>query len=234
MRGLVSVTLENSAGDVLLLRLFGATSTGSYPRPKIRALTVRSGFLLNAPIFLNVLLNVLQLPGRATGIAWLWLVYFSLCSFVILVGMATGWPRLIAAGPVIDDLVPTSNGQRQLAKLLCAYLRQRPQMVSMVIGGVSGAGFLLLAKPSLSQELPIGLSSYLAVATTGALAGAAAHWVIGLVHFALTVQRSQAIAVRWIDPARTPGIVALAAGYTYGAPFGAAGLALGALHHEAW
>jgi hypothetical protein len=195
--------------------------------PKLTPLTGRCALLLSVPILLNIALNVLHLPGGVTGISWAWLLYFGLCSAVLLVGLATGWPRLVAAAPMIDDLVPKRSGQEQLARLLCFYLRPRPQRAFMVAGFVLGAVFLLVAHPSLAPKLSIGLPSYLAVAITGSVAGGAAYWVIGLVHFARRVQKSPDVAVRWIDPARTPGIVALAAGYTYGAPFGAVGLAMG-------
>jgi hypothetical protein len=227
MRGGVSVALENSASDLVVFRAFGMMSPVYQPSAKPRVLTIRSSFTLLAPCLINVPLSLWHVPGRATGMAWAWLVYFAGCSLVLLIGMGKGWPRLVDAGPVVDDLIPDASEQQEMARLICRYLRAPPQVLAMTGGAFMGVSSLLLAQQSLSSKLAIGVSSYLTVAITGSLAGVAAFWVVALVHLAHRTQTSLSLHVRWLDPARTPGILALAAGYTFGAPFGGMAFALG-------
>jgi hypothetical protein len=84
----------------------------------------------------------------------------------------------------------------------------------------------MFARPDLEGRLDIGLASYAAVGITSALGVNAAYWVLSLLHFTHALQEVSPLNVRWVDPARSPGIVALARGFNYAAPYGAALLAL--------
>ena len=144
----------------------------------------------------------------------------------MLAGAASGWQRLAVAAPLVDQLLGDPFAKQQLAQFLDRFWVPKPQFISITVGALVSVGSLFSVSGVLSDKLAIGIASYLSVALTGAIAGAGAYLATALVYFARKLSHSSRLAIRWIDPARTPGIEVLADGYLHGAPYAAAAFAL--------
>lgn len=178
--------------------------TGSPTSRKVRPYA-RIAIISALPLCLNFMLLQTFPRQSVSGIAWVWLGYYTGLQIYLLCAMRWLFFRCLSAMPFIDRLLPRRDritGQR----LLRAAGSTLMQMTTALSLSAALCVALALMAPALSRNPGIGPASYLALGSSTFIGMNGAYWIISILLFFRVVYQSSPVAVRRIDPLRTPVI----------------------------
>jgi hypothetical protein len=182
--------------------------TGSNLRWSL-AFNIRTVCLSLSPLALNIALLLLG-PGHAvTGTAWVWLAYFGLIALYLLQTHRYLFWRFVSVAPYFDALLPARKDRESLTHILVIASRKSLQLAVSIGCAVIFVFFAWTAAPALAHRLSIGPASYLAVFIVIFLAAHGGYWIIVTVILLRTLRKKRSVAVRRLDPLRTPALLEL-------------------------
>ncbi|MFE0105932.1 hypothetical protein [Streptomyces sp. NPDC059009] len=161
------------------------------------------------------LAHELKIPSYVLWTAW----------FVVLdvFGVGAHWYVCRLFLGVAEDLDPmlTPAGRTAVHAWLDTVTSRWRQLRAMAVGGALFPGCLLVANSLSARGVRLGhgpflfmsLTSYAAVAWTGALFGSCGYWLLKGGHLTTLVAHRGNVKLLWSAPARTPGMETLSSAY---------------------
>lgn len=166
-----------------------------------------------APLCLNTILYSVKPADSVSGIAWAWLAYFAAIALYLIHSLRYLFSLFISTTPFVDGLLPRREDRISLARILIDAGR-RPFQLAISLGGAAVfVGAARVIAPSLARYLRVGPASYLAVSLAIFLGVSGGYWIIVSVILLRALQQKDSIAVRRLDPLRTPAILELTRSY---------------------
>lgn len=161
------------------------------------------------PLCLNTALFLISPANAVTGMAWLCLLYFGAIQLFLLQTMRFLFSRSISAMPFIDALLPNQKDREFLAHKLRIAGRRPMQLVASLGSAVTFMVAIWFIAPALSHKLSIGPASYLAVGLVIFSVVNGGYWIITSIILLKALHRRNLLAVRRLDPLRTPALLEL-------------------------
>jgi hypothetical protein len=169
---------------------------------------IRIAIISVVPLCLNVVLLETFPKQSVSGTAWAWLSYFAGLQIYLLCAIRWLFFQCLSAMPFIDCLLPQRDritGQR-LLRIAASTLMQ---MTASLLVSTTLCVALALMAPALDPRLEIGPASYLTLALAAFIGMNGGYWIISILLLFRAVHQSSPVAVRRIDPLRTPAILVI-------------------------
>ena len=171
------------------------------------------------PLALNGALFAVTPANAVSGVAWVWLLYFGGIIFFLLQSMRYMFARAISTMPSFAALLPEREDRQSLTRTLNIAGRRSLQFGASLSSAVAFMVALWFIAPALTHKLSIGPASYLAVGLVIFNLVSGGYWIIASVIILRALLLKSSIAVRRLDPLRTPALLELNKFYAAAAAF---------------
>jgi len=159
-------------------------------------------------VLLSPLVNLLLCPfGRfCEGIAFFWLVYYTILNCCLLEFPRFAWLRLVRITDRIDDMLESAADKDKLIWWMKQRLRLYPQLLLSIGAGGAGLITLRIVAPFLAGKIQFCVASYLSVFITAALGANGVYWLWLVPFLIYRLHKFPSLRVTWNSPVRTPAI----------------------------
>jgi hypothetical protein len=161
------------------------------------------------PLLLNCVLLIFLPEEAVTGVAWAWLAYFAALQIYLLLAGRWVLLRWLSAMEFADSLLPFQEDRERIRHLFKSAARTPIQLAVCSVTSIIFILAAILATPVLTHRLDIGPASYFAIGLVVFVGMNGGYWIVLMVLFLRAVQRTHVVAVRRLDPLRTPAITEL-------------------------
>ncbi len=212
----------------------------------LRFLMLREGFASNRrdtvlPLLISAglasvpaLLNIGLLMGKSTWATptfkdFLWTWAFATVNFIVIMASVGSWVFVARRSDEIDRLISDPLEQHRVGMWLVRHYSLGRQIPLPAFGLLSSICYLGIFHGAVQSTVDVTVVSFISVAWTSLLAGNALHWLFVAPSIVGRIRKVKGLALRWFDPASTPGLLALSRGTGFSAVTlvaGAAGVAL--------
>lgn len=183
------------------------------------AFQLKTIFISLIPLCLNAVLFAVTPANAVSGMAWIWLLYFGGIVFYLLQSMRFLFSRAISTMPSLDALLPEREDRQFLVRILITTGRRSLQLGASLSSAAAFMVALWFIAPALTHRLSIGPASYVAVGLVIFCIINGGYWIIASVVLLRAFHLRNSVAVRRLDPLRTPALLELNRFYAVAAAF---------------
>jgi len=156
------------------------------------------------------------------------LIWFAVgggCAGLMLAAALAAWSFAAGRMVEIDAMLREPADCKVLCGWLATAMSKRRQLVLPLVGMVGGPLYLFAISSHLAAAgVSVAIPSYLLVAWLGFIGGNVVYWLWVATEIPRFLHLSSNLALRWHDPAATPGLRLLVDGYSISAIFLLAGI----------
>ena len=175
---------------------------GSDLQPSL-AFQIKAILISLIPPILNAALFALAPSLAASGKGWGWLIYSSGVVYFLLQSVRFLFSRFVSGVPFIDGILLQRNDRERIAHTIAVAGGRLLQLSISVSGAVIFVGVVWAMDPTLNQRV----ATYIAVALIIFIGMSGGYWTIIAVILLAILRHVEAVAIRRLDPFRTPAFL---------------------------
>lgn len=215
-----SVAWRRGFAEILAIRLVRGQADPRERLGRRPATLLRWLGLAYGPVLISLALPLGAAPGRRAAL----LILLGSINAGMFAAAALAWRYALTRASTIDDLLRPCPDREAVPGIIHRAVEQRWQVaVATLVALLPWVVPILAATPPWSE--PASFVLVVNLTWTMFLLGNVSYWLVVPPVMVLRIRSWQTLAIRWNDPARTPGVRTFSEGYAYAALF----LALAAL-----